>query len=66
MECGELLKKLSDIIAVAGRENMATEKIAGLFKQYCDDVSVDAFYNVIGFKEGTFSKPRKCSCDSSL
>lgn len=57
MECGELLKKLSDIIAVAGRENMATEKIAGLFKQYCDDVSVDAFYNVIGFKKGHSVNP---------
>ncbi len=57
MECGELLKKLSDIRAVAGRENMATEKIAGLFREYCDDVSVDAFYNVIGFKKGQAEKP---------
>lgn len=57
MECGELLKKLSDIRAVAGRENMATEKITGLFQEYCDDVSADAFYNVIGLKKGQADKP---------
>ncbi|NLX64172.1 MAG: M42 family metallopeptidase [Clostridiaceae bacterium] len=58
MECGELLKKLSDIRAVAGRENMAAEIIAGLFRQYCDDVSVDSFYNVIGFKKGQAENPQ--------
>ena len=57
MECGELLKKLSDIRAVAGRENMATDKIAEIFREYCDDVSIDAFYNVIGFKKGQAEKP---------
>ncbi len=57
MECGELLKKLSDIRAVAGRENVATDKIAEIFREYCDDVSIDAFYNVIGFKKGQAEKP---------
>ena len=57
MECGELLKKLSDIRAVAGRENMETDKIAEIFREYCDDVSIDAFYNVIGFKKGQAEKP---------
>lgn len=58
MECGELLKKLSDIRAVTGRENMATEKIAKLFHEYCDDVYVDAFYNVIGLKKGQAENPK--------
>jgi len=58
MECGELLKKLSDIRAVAGRENMAAELIAGLFRQYCDDVSIDSFYNVIGLKKGQAENPQ--------
>ena len=57
MECGELLKKLNDIRAVTGRENMAAGKIAELFRQYCDDVSIDAFYNVIGFKKGQSENP---------
>ena len=57
MECVELLKKLSNMRAVSGRENMAAGEIAELFRQYCDDVSIDAFYNVIGFKKGQGEKP---------
>lgn len=56
--CGELLKKLSSIRAVTGRENMATDKIAELFREYCDEVSVDAFYNVIGLKKGKSKNPK--------
>lgn len=58
MECGELLKELSGISAITGRENMASEKIAGLFREYCDDVRIDAFYNVIGLKKGCGKNPR--------
>lgn len=57
MECSELLKELSGMSAVTGRENMATEKIAELFKEYCDEVRIDAFYNVIGYKKGQAEKP---------
>ncbi len=57
MDCGELLKKLGSMSAVTGRENMATEKIAELFREYCDEVSVDAFYNVIGLKKGQAQNP---------
>jgi endoglucanase len=57
MECGELLKELSEISAVTGRENMAAEKIAGLFREYCDEVRIDAFYNVIGLKKGQSENP---------
>jgi endoglucanase len=56
-ECGELLKELGSISAVTGRENMATQKIAGLFREYCDEVRIDAFYNVIGLKRGQAKKP---------
>lgn len=57
MECGELLKKLGGISAVTGRESMATNVIAELFKEYCDEVSIDAFYNVIGIKKGRGQNP---------
>ncbi len=57
MECGELLKRLGSISAVTGRENMATQRIAELFGEYCDEVSVDAFYNVIGLKKGRGENP---------
>ncbi len=56
-DCGELLQKLSSIRAVTGREIMAAEKIADIFREYCDEVSVDAFYNVIGFKKGRGQYP---------
>lgn len=57
MDCSELLQKLSSLKAVTGRENMATEKIADLFREYCDEVNVDSFYNVIGFKKGRSQNP---------
>lgn len=57
-ECGELLKKLSSMVAVTGREHVATEFMVDLFKPYCDEVRVDAFYNVIGLKKGQGQSPR--------
>lgn len=57
MECSELLKKLGSMSAVAGRENRATQRIAELFGEYCDEVRVDAFYNVIGIKKGKGQNP---------
>ena len=57
MECGELLKKLGSMSAVTGRENMATEEVAKLFREYCDEVYVDAFYNVVGLKKGQAENP---------
>lgn len=56
-ECGELLQKLSSLRAVAGRENMTAEKIAGIFREYCDEVKIDPFYNVIGLKKGMSKTP---------
>ncbi|MCX7774066.1 MAG: M20/M25/M40 family metallo-hydrolase [Clostridia bacterium] len=57
MECGELLKKLSSMSAVTGRENVATQMVADLLREYCDEVSIDAFYNVIGLKRGQGKNP---------
>lgn len=57
MDCNELLQKLSGLRAVTGRENMAADKIADLFREYCDEVNVDAFYNVVGLKKGRSKNP---------
>jgi len=57
-ECRELLKKLGNINAVSGRENMAAENIAGLFREYCDEVFIDKFFNVIGLKKGQSQNPK--------
>ena len=59
MECRELLKKLCSMIAVTGRENTAAQTISGIFSEYCDEVKIDAFYNVIGFKKGEGKNPHK-------
>jgi len=56
-ECGELLKKLGSLSAVTGRENRASEKIAELFRPYCDEVKIDHFFNVIGIKKGQSENP---------
>jgi len=57
LECGELLKKLCTMTAVAGRENRAARMISDIFAEYCDEVRIDAFYNVIGLKRGKGEKP---------
>ena len=46
------LAYLSELVAVAGFEKNAAEKVAGLFKDYCDQVKVDKFFNVICLKRG--------------
>ncbi len=56
-DCSELLQKLSSLRAVTGRENQASEKIADIFREYCDEVSIDSFYNVIGLKKGLSKTP---------
>jgi len=58
MECRELLMKLCDINAVTGREDTAARVISGILSEYCDEVSVDKFYNVIGLKRGHGENPR--------
>lgn len=56
-DCGELIIELSNIRAISGRENVASEEIAEIFREYCDDVYIDAFYNVIGLKKGLAENP---------
>ncbi|MHB8063542.1 MAG: M42 family metallopeptidase [Ruminiclostridium sp.] len=46
------LEYLSGLVAVAGFEKNAAEKVAELFKDYCDQVRVDKFFNVICLKKG--------------
>lgn len=52
IDCGELIIKLSNIRALSGRENEASDVIAENFQDYCDEVYIDAFYNVVGLKKG--------------
>ena len=58
MDCTELIIKLSGMRAISGRENTSSEVIADIFGQYCDEVYIDAFYNVVGLKKGQSSNPK--------
>ncbi|HEX2926847.1 MAG TPA: M42 family peptidase [Ruminiclostridium sp.] len=52
MEIANCLDYLSGLVAVAGFESSAAAKIAELFKDNCDQVRIDKFFNVISLKKG--------------
>lgn len=58
MEIAKCLEYLSGLIAVAGFEATAAAKIADTFKDYCDEVRIDKFFNVFFLKKG-FNKSAK-------
>lgn len=59
MNTETLIKQLCDINAPVGNENLAAEKIKSFFGPLCDKAYIDRFFNVIGYKKGTSSDPRK-------
>lgn len=52
MNMNQSLEYLSQLVGVAGFEKDAAEKVAVLFRDYCDQVRVDKFSNVICLKKG--------------
>lgn len=52
MEITNCLEYLSGLVAVTGFENSAAAKIAEAFKDHCDQVRIDKFFNVICLKKG--------------
>ncbi len=58
MEIANCLEYLSGLVAVTGFEATAAAKIAETFKDYCDEVRIDKFFNVIFLKKG-FNKSAK-------
>ncbi|NLX77359.1 MAG: M42 family metallopeptidase [Clostridiaceae bacterium] len=59
MDTGTLVKQLCEINAPTGYENLSAEKIKSFFNPLCDEVYIDPFYNVIGYKKGTSPEPKK-------
>lgn len=51
MDIKAVLRKLCSEAGVSGDEFPASRVAAELLREYCDDVSVDAFGNVIGYKK---------------
>lgn len=54
-----VLKDLSAFTGVSGREEGISKYIAELFKNYCDSVEIDKFYNVSGYKKGSAEAGKK-------
>lgn len=59
MEYISVLKDLSTYVGVSGREKDISQYIEGLFKKYCDEVKIDEFYNVCGYKMGSSISGKK-------
>lgn len=59
MNTEELVKQLCDMNAPTGNENLSAEKLKSFFEPLCDKAYVDPFFNVIGYKKGSSSDPKK-------
>jgi len=59
MDYISILKDLSTYVGVSGREKGISRYIEGLFKEYCDEVKIDSFYNVCGYKKGASHSGKK-------
>lgn len=66
MDYANVLKELSVFPGVSGYEKKLSEYVVKLFKQYCDDVQMDKFYNVIGIKRGTSNARKKIMVTAHL
>ena len=53
------LERLSNISSPAGQEWSACDILKLIFSEYCDEVQVDSFFNVSGYRKGCGQKPRK-------
>jgi len=53
------MSRLTGLSAVSGHEKATALHISEEFKEYCDKVEIDKFYNVIGIKKGTGDKRKK-------
>ncbi|TZE81178.1 M42 family metallopeptidase [Calorimonas adulescens] len=59
MEVVEFLSQVNNLSGIPGYEKEVSGAVAGIFREYCDEVDVDRFYNVIGKKSmGEGERPR--------
>ena len=59
MKTEEYLKNLSMEHAVSGHEKGFADFLASIFKEYCDEVVIDRFYNVTGIKKGDMGSGKR-------
>ncbi|MDQ2086784.1 M42 family metallopeptidase [Herbivorax sp. ANBcel31] len=58
MDYTSVLKDISTYPGISGREEKLSKYIKNMFDKYCDETTIDSFYNVVGVKKG-FSKSDK-------
>lgn len=58
MNSKDFLARLIEIPGVSGYEKKVAQEVSKVFKDYCDDVRVDDFYNVYGIKSSGESEKR--------
>ena len=59
MDYTSVLKDISIYPGISGREEKFSKYIKGMFDKYCDETTIDNFYNVIGIKKGFSQKNKK-------
>ena len=59
MEYTSVLKDISTYPGISGREERFSKYIKGMFDKYCDETTIDNFYNVIGIKKGSSYNNKK-------
>ncbi len=59
MSITQNLEKLSLLTSVAGFEKQAAQSLLNIFKDLCDEVYIDRFYNVICVKNGSHKAAKK-------
>lgn len=58
MDTLEFLSKVNNLAGISGYEKNVASITADIFKELCDDVEVDTFYNVIGKKSKKIGGPK--------
>lgn len=66
MNIKNVLKELCDVTGVSGDEFLASEKAAELLRKYTDDITVDAFGNVVGFLKSPVSGAKTLMLDAHI
>ncbi|MFU0799571.1 MAG: M42 family metallopeptidase [Xylanivirga thermophila] len=50
MDSKDFLAEVIQIPGISGYEDAVADRVSGIFKDYCDDVKIDRFFNVYGKK----------------
>ncbi len=66
MDFKKIMFELCEISSISGMEGKVSERIAELFKPYCDTVEIDGLYNVIATKKASVETEETLLIDAHL